>query len=148
MSRQEFEVSVDFYHFGLQESDDADLPVPYPDEMDLDDGWLVKSWPGRIDFRSAGHTHTAKATVEVWDGAPPEDADTWDVVEDTTLTTTSGNLAFWDMGRSENEVTLGSGGTWQVRVASSGRRLVSDLTELGEDADGVEQYLIQFWRKN
>ncbi|MEV5508574.1 hypothetical protein [Streptomyces orinoci] len=148
LARQEFEVFVTYHSFGLQESDESNVPVPYPDDPP-EYGRFLHIRPGRMDFFSAGHTHSAHVAVETWDGAPPvDDTRGWEEQEEGTLTTAGGELVFWDMGRSEDVVHLGeTGGAWGVRVASSGRSEVAYLAEQGEDADSVEQYLLQFWRK-
>ncbi|MBH1938967.1 hypothetical protein I5Q34_32700 [Streptomyces sp. AV19] len=148
LTRQEFEINVTFHSFGLQETDESNVPVSYPDDPP-EYGQFLHVRPGRLDFFSGGHTHAAHAIVEVWDGAPTaEEAGRWEDQAEDTLTTVGGELIFWDMGKTEDVVQLGeTGGTWGVRVASSGRSEVAELEEQGEDADGVEQYLLQFWRK-
>lgn len=74
---QQVEAYVGHYAFGLQESDDADLPVPFPD--DFDHNVFLGTHSGRIDITSGGHTHTATLGVEVWDGPPPkQNPSDWD----------------------------------------------------------------------
>ncbi|MGW0554126.1 hypothetical protein ACWDZ6_08010 [Streptomyces sp. NPDC002926] len=69
--RLRFSADVGCHSFCLQESDDVDLPVPYPEESVF--GQFLTSFPGRVDIFSAAHTHTAAVTAEVWDGRPPEE---------------------------------------------------------------------------
>lgn len=79
------ELNVGFHAFGLQESDDADLPVPFPD--DFDRHAFLSTHPGRLDIASGGHTHTAAVHVEVWDGPPPQqDRAAWDQVAEAEFT--------------------------------------------------------------
>jgi hypothetical protein len=143
-----FDVDVGYHSFCLQESDDADLPVPYPDDTVF--GQFLTAFPGRIDVFSAGHTHTAAVTAEVWDGRPPEeDRERWDEYGECEYVSTSGVVAVWSMslGRTEHSVTLSdSGGTWQVQVYSVGRAEAERLSAETGTAEKVERYLVRFWR--
>lgn len=143
--RRGLQVKVTYHMFALQDSDDAALPVPYPDEGEF--GKFLNVFPGRIDFYSAGHTHTADVTVEVWDGIPEGWADAdWEEQGEAVVSIASGELAVWDMGRADGIVPLGeAGGRWRVRAGSSGRAEVQRLTEDVGVADGVEMWLMQFW---
>ncbi|GAA0414923.1 hypothetical protein [Streptomyces luteireticuli] len=145
LSRQEFDVDVNYHRFGLQEDDDALLPVPYPDDFEY--GQFLQVFPGRLDLFSAGHSHAARLVAEVWDSRPEEvdPAHNWEVLEEASLTVPYGELAIWDTGRTEDIVNLGGGGDWGVRAASSGRAEVARITEQAGTAEGVEQYLLQFW---
>ncbi|MFJ8197151.1 hypothetical protein [Streptomyces sp. NPDC096152] len=138
---------VGYYAFGLQESDDADLPVPFPDEFDT--GVFLSTHPGRLDITSGGHTHTATVDIEVWDGpAPMQDAAGWDEQAEADFESTSGQVAVWSMltGRSEDVITLADcGGSWRVRVCCVGRAEAAALSEGEGTGYGVERYLIQFW---
>jgi hypothetical protein len=138
---------VGYYAFGLQESDDADLPVPFPDEFDT--GVFLGTHPGRLDITSGGHTHTAAVEVEVWDGpAPAQDPSGWDEQAEADFESTSGQVAVWSMhtGRSEEVITLAdSGGSWRVRVSCAGRAEAAALSEGEGTGYGVERYLIQVW---
>lgn len=145
--KQHIDADVGYSAFGLQESDDADLPVPFPDDFDYDT--FLSTHPGRLDITSGGHTHTAAVTVEVWDGPPPEqDPASWDEQAEADLESTSGQVAVWSMslGRADDVITLAdSGGTWQVRVSCAGRAEAAALSGGEGTGTGVERYLVQFW---
>ncbi|MFD3674562.1 hypothetical protein [Streptomyces sp. NPDC058672] len=144
---QQLDADVGYHGFAFQESDDADLPVPFPDGFQGD--VFLNAFPGRIDLYSAGHTHTASVTVQVWDGPPPaQDAAKWDELGEADYESTSGEVALWSMslGRSEDLVPLAdTGGSWHVRACCTGRSEVARLSEEEGTAHGVERYLIQFW---
>ncbi|MFE6127014.1 hypothetical protein ACFQ6Q_01875 [Streptomyces sp. NPDC056437] len=148
--QQLVEAYVGYHAFGLQESDDADLPVAFPDEFDF--SVFLSAHPGRLDITSGGHTHTATVTVEVWDAAPPAmDPAGWDEQAEADLTSSSGQLAVWSMhtGRMDDVITLAeSGGSWRVRVHCTGRAEAAALSEGDGTGVGVESYLIQFWPAN
>jgi hypothetical protein len=145
--QQHIDADVEYHGFGLQESDDADLPVPFPD--DFADGVFLNTFPGRLDIYSAGHTHTASVTVEVWDGAPPEqDSAKWDERAEADFESTSGEVAVWStgLGRADDVIRLAdSGGSWRVRVSCTGRSEAAALSEQEGTGRGVEKYLVQFW---
>ncbi|MER6499230.1 hypothetical protein ABT218_07515 [Streptomyces sp. NPDC001455] len=145
--QQHVEAYVGYHAFGLQESDDADLPVAFPDEFDF--GVFLSAHPGRLDITSGGHTHTATVNVEVWDGPPPpQDPAGWDEQAEAGLESTSGQLAIWSMhtGRMDDVITLAdSGSSWRVRVSCAGRAEAAALSEGEGTGVGVERYLIQFW---
>ncbi|CAL9648146.1 hypothetical protein [Streptomyces sp. enrichment culture] len=139
-------VFVGSFSFGLQESDDAYLPVPFPDHFHTDA--FVGTHPGRLDITSGGHTHHATVDVEVWDGAPPpQDPSDWDEQAEADFETTSGQVAVWqETGRMDEVITLAdSGGSWRVRVSCVGRAEAAALSEGEGTGVGVERYLIQFW---
>ncbi|MEU1277247.1 hypothetical protein [Streptomyces sp. NPDC005805] len=140
---------VGYHAFALQESDDGDLPVPFPD--DYEQGVFLNAFPGRLDFYSGGHTHTAALTVEMWDGpAQPEDAARWDEQAEADFRSSSGEVAVWSMnpGRTEEVFTLGSPGRWRVRAHCAGRAEAAALSEGEGTGEGVEEYLLQFWPFN
>ncbi|MER7722034.1 hypothetical protein ABTX99_34815 [Streptomyces flaveolus] len=145
--RQRVSAYVGYYAFGLQESDDAALPVPFPD--DFRRGAFLRTHPGRLDITSGGHTHTATVDVEVWDAAAPwpESAE-WDEQAEADFESTSGQVAVWSMhtGRMEDVIRLAdAGGSWRVRVSCAGRAEAAALSESEGTAAGVERYLIQIW---
>ncbi|MEU9546922.1 MULTISPECIES: hypothetical protein [Streptomyces] len=145
--KQHIDADVGYNAFGLQESDDADLPVPFPDDFDYDT--FLSTHRGRLDITSGGHTHTAAVTVEVWDGPPPEqDPASWDEQAEADFESTSGQVAVWSMGlgRADDVITLAdSGGTWQVQVSCAGRAEAAALSGGEGTGTGVERYLVQFW---
>ncbi|MFJ6662227.1 hypothetical protein ACIQNG_38680 [Streptomyces sp. NPDC091377] len=137
---------VGCHAFGLQESDDADLPTPFPD--DFEQGVFLNPFPGRLDFYSAGHTHTALVDVEVWDGQPPgQDPSGWDEWAEADFVSSSGEVAVWSMslGRTEDAFALGRPGLWRVRANCTGRTEAAALSEGEGTGEGVERYLVQFW---
>jgi hypothetical protein len=145
---QRFDLAADVgYHaFALQESDDAVLPVLFPDGFQQ--GVFLRSWPGRLDFYSGGHTHTAAVAAEVWDGPPlAEDPGGWDEQAEAEFESSSGEVAVWSMslGRTEEAFALGRAGVWRVRASCRGRAAAAALSELEGTGEGVEQYLLQFW---
>ncbi|MFF4258427.1 hypothetical protein ACFY1L_45290 [Streptomyces sp. NPDC001663] len=145
--QQHLDADVEYHGFGFQESDDGDLPVPFPD--DFADEVFLNAFPGRLDVCSAGHTHTAWVTVEVWDGRPPEqDSSAWDEQAEADFESTSGEVAVWSMGlgRAEDLITLAdSGGSWRVRVSCTGRAEAAAMSEAEGTGEGGEKYLVQFW---
>jgi hypothetical protein len=145
--QQRLDADVEYHGFGFQESDDGDLPVPFPD--DFAGGVFLNAFPGRLDIYSAGHTHTASVIVEVWDGEPPvQDSSLWDEQAEADFESTSGEVAVWSMGlgRADDVVTLAdSGGSWRVRVNCVGRSEAAALSEQEGIGEGVERYLVQFW---
>jgi hypothetical protein len=145
--RQRVSSYVAFHAFALQESDDADLPVPFPDEFPRHA--FIGTHPGRLDIRSGGHTHTALLDVEVWDAVPPpQDPADWDEQAEADFESTSGQVAVWSgsIGRMDDDITLAdSGGLWRVRVHCVGRAEAAALSEGEGTGVGVERYLIQFW---
>ncbi|MYW21707.1 hypothetical protein GT039_40605 [Streptomyces sp. SID2955] len=144
---QHVDVFVSYYAFALQESDDVFLELEFPDEFNFDA--FLSTHPGRLDITSAGHTHTASLTVEVWDGpAPVQDGAAWEEQAEVDFESVSGQVAVWSMslGRLDDLITLAqSGGSWHVRVSSAGRAAVKALAESEERIKGVERYLVQFW---
>ncbi|MFJ5530309.1 hypothetical protein [Streptomyces sp. NPDC093261] len=55
VSRQEYPVEVDHGGFALQDWDDRQVPVQFPDGFQH--GAFLAAHPGRLDFTSAGHAH-------------------------------------------------------------------------------------------
>ncbi|MCX4993323.1 MULTISPECIES: hypothetical protein [unclassified Streptomyces] len=145
--QQHLDADVGYHGFGFQESDDGDILVPFPD--DFADEVFLNAFPGRLDIYSAGHTHTASVTVEVWDGPPAShDRVQWDEQAEADYESTSGEVAVWSMslGRADDVITLAdSGGLWRVRVSCTGRAAAARLSEEEGTGHGVEKYLVQFW---
>jgi hypothetical protein len=144
--QQHLSADVGYHAFGLQESDDAELPVPFPDGFAR--GVFLNAFPGRLDIYSAGHTHTAAVDVEVWDARPPaQDRAAWDEQAEADFESSSGEVAVWSMslGRTEEVFALGSPGPWRVRVSCAGRAEAASLSEGEGSGEGVERYLVQFW---
>ncbi len=143
--QQRVNADVGYHSFALQESDDGELPMPFPD--DYESGVFLNGFPGRLDFYSGGHTHTATLIVEVWDGPPPEqDPSVWDEQGEAEFESTSGEVAVWSgsVGRTET-FALGSPGSWHVRAHCVGRAEAAALSEGEGTGRDVERYLVQFW---
>ncbi|WP_144386197.1 hypothetical protein [Streptomyces sp. SAJ15] len=145
--QQECDVLIDYNGFALQDEEDTDLPLPYPEERaELGSGFL-NAFESRLDIESAGHTHEAKLVVEVWDGEPPADArEDWEESGESEIFSPSGILAVWVMaGAGEERIELGRADSlWKVRVHSVGRAEVARLADF-EVPEGVERYLVQAW---
>ncbi|MFF1626953.1 hypothetical protein [Streptomyces sp. NPDC058272] len=110
---------------------------------------FLNTFRGRLDIYSAGHTHTASVTAEVWDGPPPvQDPANWDEQDEADFESTSGEVAVWSMslGRSDDVITLAElGGSWRVRVNCAGRNEAAALSGDEGTGEGVEKDLVQFW---
>ncbi|MCF3106950.1 hypothetical protein IPZ58_36120 [Streptomyces roseoverticillatus] len=101
----------------------------------------------RIDLGSAGHTHTASLSVEIWDARPDSGLrQEWDEVAESTIETITGDLALWDTGPQQGVgISLGQPGHWGIRAASAGRAKAQQQTRLIGAVHGVERWLLQFW---
>ncbi|MFF1378709.1 hypothetical protein [Streptomyces sp. NPDC058308] len=146
VQEQRLDVFVDSYAFAFVESWDAELPVEFPDAFNSD--VFVNAFPGRVDVCSAGNTHTAAVTVQVWGETPPaEDGSAWDAQGEAGFESLSGDVAVWTpaLGRTDDLVELGRKGPWRVRVHSAGRAAVAALRESELPVVGVERYLVQFF---
>lgn len=147
--RQQVEVPVDFYGFALQESDDMEVPQPFPEgRVESSEGMFLTPFEMRLDIESAGHTHTAILVSEVWDGPPPPLAETgaWEAQGEAELFSVTGSLSIEVVaGRPPEEVELGLADTlWKVEVYCTGREEVARLAAVGVP-EGVERYLARFW---
>ncbi|MGV9567298.1 hypothetical protein [Streptomyces sp. NPDC003480] len=145
VSRQEYPVEVDHGGFALQDWDDRQVPVQFPEGFQH--GVFLAAHPGRLDFTSAGHTHTAALAVEVWDAEPPVPSGTWEEIATARIFCSSGRLEARSMtaGPMLDEIQLSDGpGAWSVRVVCTGREALAELAEEGA-VDGVECYVAQFW---
>ncbi|GHF35343.1 hypothetical protein [Streptomyces morookaense] len=144
LSEQDFDVRVTYCQFSVQESHDTLIPSPYPDGAES--GTFLKPYPMRLDFGSAGHTHTASAVVQVWNAEPdPDSRQSWDETAESQIETVSGELGIWSMERADETIKLGSAGRWRVRVSSGNRNEVARVTREVGVAYGVERWLLQFW---
>jgi hypothetical protein len=146
--QQDLDVEVDFYGFALQDVDDTQVPLEYPEGREAGGAFLAAR-EGRLDIESAGHTHTATLTAEVWDAEPPaaDERGDWEERGDAVLHCPSGELAVWGVTAGPRDTYLhlyDRDGTWQVRVYSEGRQEVRRLAQEGVP-EGIEHYLVQFW---
>lgn len=139
----EFKVRVVSHGWCVQESDEALVPVPFPDDSPA--GGFLAQFERRLDFCSAGHTHYAVVTVEHWGAEPEPDRRTvWDEVAEAVFVSASGVAAIWSDGR-HHELTLLAPGTWRVRAYCAGRAEVAQADDADDVADGIEVYVLQFW---
>jgi hypothetical protein len=148
IQQQELDVEVDYYGFALQDLDDTQIPLEYPEGREAGGAFLT-AHEGRLDIESAGHTHTAALTAEAWDSEPPaaDGRGDWEERAEVRLHCPSGELALWGVatGPMDTSVHLSdTDGMWQVRVYCEGRREVQRLAQEGVP-EGVERYLVQFW---
>ncbi|MEV8455494.1 hypothetical protein AB0467_28630 [Streptomyces sp. NPDC052095] len=144
--KQRGPVEVEFFGFCLQEGDTAAVPVQFPEGWDTEGGFLT-TCEGRLDVRSAGHTHTADLVVEVWDQPPPADvAGAWEADAQAVIVSPSGTLDVWGVtgGDAGEPVLLGRPGVWRLRLRCAGRAAVAKQSQHGVP-EGVERYLAQFW---
>ncbi|MBH5337776.1 hypothetical protein IHE55_24570 [Streptomyces pactum] len=145
--RQRVDVPVEFFVFSLQDADDTEVPVPFPDGWPGTEAGFLVQFEGRVDVSSAGHTHVALLTAEVWDSEPPEERrEPWETCGDTRIRSGSGSLAVWvPGGATTDELTLGvPGDLWHLRVYCTGRTEVARAAARGVP-HGIERYLAQFW---
>ncbi|MGW7202680.1 hypothetical protein [Streptomyces sp. NPDC054837] len=144
-SRGEYDVDVDFGGFALQDADDRHVPVRFPEGFQR--GAFLAALPGRLDFTSAAHTHTVAFTVEVWNAEPPLPQGDWEATATVATFTSSGQLRARSVagGPMPDRIPLAEHpSTWSVRVVCTGRAAMAEHDE--EDlAEGIEQYLAQFW---
>ncbi|MFF3689738.1 hypothetical protein [Streptomyces sp. NPDC002187] len=148
VAREEVQVSVEFHAFALQEEDDMQVAAPFPEERAEDPGAaFLTAYDKRLDFESAGHTHGATLTAEMWSGEPSVSVgEAWEAQGEAEIFSTTGNLSVETMsGVGEGRVELGRPDTlWKVRAYSSGRAEVARLAAV-DVPEGVERYLVQFW---
>ncbi|GAA2644174.1 hypothetical protein GCM10010307_48290 [Streptomyces vastus] len=148
IQQQELDVEVDFYGFALQDLDDTQVPLEYPEGREAGGAFLTVH-EGRLDIESAGHTHTAALTAEVWDAEPPaaDGRGAWEERAEARLHCPSGELALWGVATGPMDASVhlsDTDGMWQVRVYCEGRREVQRLAQEGVP-EGIERYLVQFW---
>ncbi|MFH9395029.1 hypothetical protein [Streptomyces sp. NPDC017556] len=108
---------------------------------------FLTSYDKRLDFETAGHTHEAALTAEVWSSEPPVTCDVRREAQGgAEIFSTTGNLSVETMsGVGEGRVELGRPDTlWKVRASCSGRAEVARLAVVDVPV-GVERYLVQFW---
>ncbi|MFJ2819407.1 hypothetical protein [Streptomyces sp. NPDC087294] len=144
ISRQEFPVMVDFNGWALQDWDDTQVPVLFPEGFEY--GPFLGAYPGRLDFSSAGHTHTASLTVEVWDSVPDVPPGEWDESAEASVFCASGKMRARAVagGPMPEQIVLSSDPCWwNVRVLCAGRQEVAEQAQQGA-VHGVERYTAQF----
>ena len=132
ISRREYSVGVDYHGWALQDFDDMQVPVPFPEGFEGDP--FLAAHPGRLDLLSAGHTHTASLTVEVWDTEPAVPSGQWEESATAHIACSSGKLRAGGAatGPMPGAIELsGESGIWAVRVVSAGRTEVFQQTQHG-----------------
>ncbi|MEU7665029.1 hypothetical protein [Streptomyces lincolnensis] len=142
---QEYPVLVDYNGWALQDFDDTQVPMLFPEGFEGDT--FLAAHPGRLDFLSAGHTHTASLTVELWDEEPEPPAGDWDETASARIACSSGKLRATGVagGPMPWTIELSRGmGVWLVRVVCAGRAEVFTQAQRGV-VHGVERYVAQFW---
>lgn len=148
VAREEVRVSVEFHAFALQEENDMEVPAPFPEERaEVPGADFLTAYDKRLDFESAGHTHEAALTAEVWSSEPSATGDAhWEAQGEAEIFSTTGNLSVETMsGVGEGRVELERRDTlWKVRAFCSGRAEVARLAMVDVPV-GVERYLVQFW---
>ncbi|MGW7720397.1 hypothetical protein ACWGKK_39715 [Streptomyces chartreusis] len=145
ISRREYPVLVDYGGWALQDLDDSQVPVLFPE--DFEHGPFLRAQPHRLDFTSAGHTHEAALTVEVWSAEPPVPPGDWEEAATAAVDTSSGKLRARGIagGPMRQEIHLSDGPqSWSVRVVCAGRAAVAQESASGVP-EGVERYTAQFW---
>ncbi|MFD7030278.1 hypothetical protein ACFWAR_19785 [Streptomyces sp. NPDC059917] len=145
VGQQVLDAEVAFRAFGFQESDDSVVPVLFPNGFEW--GVFLQEHVRRFDLFSAGHTHTAALTARIWDSEPDGDDELWDEQAEVDYESTTGDVAVWGTGRSDELIRLGHAGLWRVRVSCAGRAETERVTRAEGTAHGVERYLIDFWPK-
>ncbi|MGW0538110.1 hypothetical protein [Streptomyces sp. NPDC003032] len=146
ISCEEVPVEIDFYGLYLQDWDDSQVAVPFPEGWEA--GPFLRARPGRLDITSGGHTHTAGLTVEVWDAEPPAPSGDWEETALTEISTASGQLEVGGVagGPMPDPIQLSDrAGVWSVRVACRGRTEVAEQARRGVPDGVVERYVFQFW---
>ncbi|MFE2376052.1 hypothetical protein [Streptomyces sp. NPDC059398] len=144
LTRHEVPVMVDFYGFCLQDADDTAVPVQWPEGFESVD--FVSASPGRIDVRSAGHTHTADLIVEVWDNCPTLSLG-WDISSEFEVSYQSGKVRVWAVAGGPMPYILDLAAeplVWSARMYAAGRDEVARRAQEGVP-HGVEKYLVQLW---
>ncbi|MFF4464261.1 hypothetical protein ACFY13_32675 [Streptomyces mirabilis] len=100
--------------FGLQESDDADLPVPFPDDFDYDT--FLSTHPGRWTSPAVATPTLPPSRSKCGTARRPNKTQPiWDEQAEADFESTSGQVAVWSMslGRADDVITLAdSGGAW------------------------------------
>lgn len=142
---QDYSVDVDFSGWALQDFDDSQVPVLFPEGFEADA--FLTAHRGRLDFHSAGHTHTASLSVEVWDVEPEPPEGVWEETATASIVCASGRLRATGVagGPMPWVIDLSDGpGVWMVRVVCSGRAQVAAQAPHGV-VHGVERYVAQFW---
>lgn len=145
--RKTLEPTISFFSLCLQEWDDAALPLPYPEGIGEEDGF-VTAREGRVDITSAGHSHVATMVMEVWDAEPAPSSEVWDEKSQVELNSVSGSVLVWSMAglAVSDRLVLGErGNQWAVRVHCAGRAEVAHRAAVEGMVEGVERYLIQIW---
>lgn len=144
IKHQELSASVDYFGLCLEDADDARLPALFPDGYEP--GPFLTPRDGRLDITSAGHTHRAHLTVEVWDSPPPKPDGEWEEEGCASLFCAAGELKVRGVTSPMPErIRLSEGpASWSVRLLCTGRAAVAEAATRDVVYD-VERYTVQFW---
>ena len=161
MVRLEMYIAADRKMFRVHDADvDPDAPgSPLPPAGTLISTNREQLWVASLQEHSA-----LRLTLEEWDSAPPPFGDSWEDEAKAVLYLRGGlSVDMGPAGRAVERLRLAGGvGDYVVRVHARNReevvRRYDDLFRSGIDPlsdefqqarralDGVEQYLLQFWR--
>lgn len=141
------DVRIDYFGLSVQDHNAAALPAAYPAGRDPRTEGFLTALPGRIDLKSAGHTHTAAMTVEIHDQRPSLPEGEWDEVEETAIALSSRRVVIWSVtsGPSGEAIEVGEPGTWDARVSCSGRPETARREPVEGPTGGTERYVVQLW---
>jgi hypothetical protein len=144
--KQELRVAVVFYRWSLQESHEAQVPVPFPDDVDAAGEDFLTVFPHRLDICGAAHTQEVAVSVEQWDSQPPTDPPgRWELEEEAGFESVSGEVALWSDGRLASFVLVKGPGRFQVRASCTGRAEAARRSAVEGVVEGAERYRLQFW---
>ena len=114
---------------------------------DVPPGPVAAAGDGGLQLRSAGNDHYPGVRLELWSGAPPPDAGTWEVTSEAGfLVSEVGRVAVTSPFGEESDatITLPAVGPYHVRVHVHGQQQARDLGE-ATFSHGAEQWLLQIW---
>jgi hypothetical protein len=88
-----------------------------------------------------------EVTVEVLDGEPATDSETWDRVEGVTLVAQRGEVIVTDIeGEGDYpSLILAPGQRYQLRVSARGLAAAAERPDDATATEALEQHLLQLW---
>jgi hypothetical protein len=144
------QVRVEYSQFYLLDTDIVDLPEPR-----LTPARWVDTGHNWAAFLSGGQDHYASVRLQLWDAEPPAVAGSWELVQDGTLVSTSGEIVLWALtiGPVEHRWRLAGPGRYNTRVHCRGRQAVAQAINEITTPDAslpraIEQYLLQLWKQD
>jgi hypothetical protein len=135
--------------FYLQESEGPDVAALEGGDDDPP-GPVAAAGDGGLQLRSAGNDHYPDVRLELWSGAPPRDAGTWEVTTEAGFTVSeTGRVAVMSPFGEESDatVTLPALGPYRVRVHVQGQDQARDLGE-ATFSHGTERWLLRIWAES